>query len=435
MHLEAEWHLPHENDETILNLGAENINLTLSITNEGEPAYESYAFINHSPSLSYVSRRVIRGEAVECLPVNRSYVRCELGNPFPANSKTVLELRFSPLSINDTENVIKFNILVNTTSQDATTTGSTKYKDMDVSIIRTAELEIKGSSEPADVFYGGEVKGESSMLSEADVGSLVHHTYSVYNRGPARLSSLQVVVDWPYEVNSGKWLLYLVSANVHQGDGYCEPPGDELKLTRKASSVTTTTTTTTSSPVAARSSEKRRKGGSKKIKRQALQPEEIREDGKLIQVVTMDCTKNTARCSRHTCFISDLRPNSSAVIKFRARLWNSTFIEDYAYGVNLVQIYSQAAIKIDSSLQIRQQRLDNDYTFAMTKAYPDTASLPPPGAPWWAIILAVILGILLLVLLVVILWKLGFFERKKYGHLPGSEETTVDKSFESQAFN
>lgn len=167
--------------------------------------------------------------------------------------------------------------------------------------------------------------------------------------------------------------------------------------------------------------------------------EELKEDGKVQNIVTFDCYKKTAKCSRFSCFITDLKADQTAVVRLRARLWNSTFVEDYAYGVNQVHIHSHARIKIDSALDIRQNRLDNDNAFAKTKAYPDLPLLPPQDAPLWAYVLATILGLLLLVVLVGILWKvspllphdpppltpfsqLGFFERKKYAYLSGTDD-------------
>lgn len=137
--------------------------------------------------------------------------------------------------------------------------------------------------------------------------------------------------------------------------------------------------------------------------------EELKEDGKVQNIVTFDCYKKTAKCSRFSCFITDLKAEQTAVVRLRARLWNSTFVEDFAYGVNQVHIHSHARIKIDSALDIRQHRTDNDNAFAKTKAYPDLPLLPPQDAPLWAYILATILGLLLLVVLVGILWKVSPF--------------------------
>lgn len=92
-------------------------------------------------------------------------------------------------------------------------------------VVRKAELEVRGSTEPDQVFYGGEVRGESSMVYEEDVGSLVVHTYVVTNRGPWKARRVELAIEWPYEVENGrhhgKWLLYLLETQV-QGSGYCD---------------------------------------------------------------------------------------------------------------------------------------------------------------------------------------------------------------------
>lgn len=123
----------------------------------------------------------------------------------------------------DDEQSIAFRVEVNTTSSDISPTKN--VVDLTAKVVRVAELEIRGSTEPDQVFYGGEVKGESSMVYEDDVGSVVLHTYAVTNRGPWKARRLEVVIDWPYEVENnrehGKWLLYLLETQV-QGSGYCE---------------------------------------------------------------------------------------------------------------------------------------------------------------------------------------------------------------------
>ncbi|CAG2067537.1 unnamed protein product, partial [Timema podura] len=46
-----------------------------------------------------------------------------------------------------------------------------------------------------------------------DIGSRVLHSYQVTNKGPWRVSSLVVSIEWPFQVGNdkpqGKWLLYL----------------------------------------------------------------------------------------------------------------------------------------------------------------------------------------------------------------------------------
>lgn len=48
------------------------------------------------------------------------------------------------------------------------------------------------------------------------------------------------------------------------------------------------------------------------------------------------------------------------VIRIASRLWNATLVEDYAYGVNYVVIKSNAEIRLDPTLNIKQDR-HNDF--------------------------------------------------------------------------
>jgi integrin alpha 7 len=82
------------------------------------------------------------------------------------------------------------------------------------------------------VFYGGDVKGESAMKTFNDIGTSVVHTFQVTfqlhvlkkcfllnesqqinNDGPWKAPHVEVDIDWPHQVGNdkplGKWLLYL----------------------------------------------------------------------------------------------------------------------------------------------------------------------------------------------------------------------------------
>lgn len=70
---------------------------------------------------------------------------------------------------------------------------------------------------PEQVFYGGQVKDDSTVKYRDEVGSRILHTYQVFNSGPWKVSNLEVHIDWPYQVTNrhlpvsspGNWLLYL----------------------------------------------------------------------------------------------------------------------------------------------------------------------------------------------------------------------------------
>jgi len=57
------------------------------------------------------------------------------------------------------------------------------------------------------------VRGESAMEHLDDIGERVMHTYHIFNQGPWKVGSLEVHIEWPFQVANnrpqGKWLLYL----------------------------------------------------------------------------------------------------------------------------------------------------------------------------------------------------------------------------------
>jgi hypothetical protein len=70
--------------------------------------------------------------------------------------------------------------------------------------------------------YGGPIIGESAIKKLNDVGPKVAHVYQIFNDGPWKVTKLNVVIAWPFEVANdkihGKWLLYLEDTPIVQGN-------------------------------------------------------------------------------------------------------------------------------------------------------------------------------------------------------------------------
>ena len=85
-------------------------------------------------------------------------------------------------------------------------------------------------------------------------------------------------------------------------------------------------------------------------------------------------------------------------------------MEDYSH-VNLVNIESRGELILPEDLRYRQDQSD-DVAVAETKAYANLLEQSKP-VPLWVILVAIFAGLLILVILIVILWKIGFFKRKR----------------------
>lgn len=120
----------------------------------------------------------------------------------------------------------------------------------------------------------------------------------------------------------------------------------------------------------------------------------------------------TAKCFVFRCNIRNLGANQATSIRIKSRLWNATLVEDYP-RVSYVSIKSRASLILPNDIREDQDQSD-DVDSAETLAYPDLLDqLPPEEVPLWVILVSIFAGILVLIIIVLILWKLGFFERKR----------------------
>ena len=83
---------------------------------------------------------------------------------------------------------------------------------------------ISRKTEEEQVFYGGEVVGESAVKYLEQIGSRVIHKYIIHNNGPWNVDEFKVNVLWPHQVENnkkqGKWLLYMTEPPIVEGKSY-----------------------------------------------------------------------------------------------------------------------------------------------------------------------------------------------------------------------
>lgn len=428
-----------------LTLGQEEeVKLSITVDNYGESAYEAQLFVQHHKSLHYIAAN-ITGKHMICTSVNKTTVSCLLENPYKRQPEgtPAITMRFDARALEDNEASVVFSVWANSTSKEIRPKKPVEVKAL---VIKNAELLIKGAARPEQVFYGGEVKGESAMTHFDDIGTRVIHTYQVFNEGPWRILSVQVVISWPYQVASenaeGKWLLYpedvpVVDGESGQSNGQCyliEKKINPLKLTPRPGSNEPENLEIdpfrSSGKLSVSSSEKEYNstklsnhidrfinGAENKIRRKRdndiVKAEAYTDkDGQRKHVVNMNCQKKTAKCIQFNCVIYVLGRMQASTITVKARLWNSTLVEDYP-RVSHVNIASTAYIHIPEHYNIHQNKHHDDTATVETVAYPDLKFSEPSEVPLWVIIVSVILGLLVLIILIFVLWKLGFFKRSR----------------------
>uniref|UniRef100_A0A8D0BEA0 Integrin subunit alpha 7 n=1 Tax=Salvator merianae TaxID=96440 RepID=A0A8D0BEA0_SALMN len=370
--------------------------LEISVTNfpsdaakpqeDGDDAHEAMLFVLLPPALSYSGVRPYDGTVPSCaVNQNASRVECELGYPMKRDAQIqfYLVLEISRITLETTE--LEVGLELSTISeQPGLVPVVAKAR-----VIMELPLSITGSAEPQQLFFSGEVRGESAMERESEVGSPVLFKVTVSNRGQSldTLGSAFLNLMWPHEIANGKWLLYplklqLVLSTQPQHRTICTPEPNPLKLALEPQG------------------RKKREAEQREIPSRPLTYWEKRRNA------TLDCNQGTAHCVHYQCPLYSF--DRSAVLTIWGRLWNSTFLEEYS-EMTSVEVIVRASITVKST--IHNLVLKDATTQIPVTVYLDPNVVMARGIPWWIILIAVLAGILVLGLLVSILWKCGFFKR------------------------
>ncbi|XP_061925881.1 integrin alpha-6 isoform X1 [Entelurus aequoreus] len=377
--------LPIRNNVPIFHLKYERKDLAvrLTISNmKGDDAYEAKLLGSFPQALSYSgvrSHRAVMDKQIICVAnQNGSQADCELGNPFEQDSEVTFYIILSTVAVTLDTTQIDIDLQLQTTSvQELPVQVRVKAK-----VMIELPLSITGEASPHRVSFGGVVRGESAMKSEEDVGSLVNYTFRINNLwGTSVKSSLHI--QWPKSTKNGKWLLYLVKMSAQDGshDVLCTPQSEINPLQHIQETSASRT--------------KRDLGHKKTLS----DKNRILSCGKDLQCVVLKCPLQGLDGSR---------------VELRARLWNSTFLEDYT-SLSSLDIIVRASLVLHT--QATNMILATPNTDVTLTVFPESEVAQYGGVPWWIILVAVLAGVLILALLVFLLWKCGFFKRSKQDNI------------------
>lgn len=376
------FHLDYMKRDLALRVTVSNMN--------GDDAYEAKVVGTFPDTLSYSGVRphqTTPEKLIICTAnQNGSQAECELGNPFKRDSATTfyIILGTAGMTLDTTE--INIDLQLQTTSvQENIAPVRVKAK-----VIIELPLSVTGEARPNQVSFGGVVKGESAMNTEDEIGSLINYTFKINNLGKSTQSSgmdlssvkASLHIQWPKWNKNGKWLLYLVKITAKgQQDVLCSPQSEinSVKHIQESSASRT----------------KREIGERKTAKKMSFVSGKNKE-------LTCD---NENKCVVLKCPLQGI---DDTVLELRSRLWNSTFIEDYA-SLSYLRIVVKASLVLHT--QAKNMILSTPDTNVTLTVSPENAVAQHSEVPWWIILVAVLAGILILALLVYLLWKCGFFKR------------------------
>ncbi|VDK85685.1 unnamed protein product [Litomosoides sigmodontis] len=406
--------ISQEEDETYVTQVGEKttIDISFSVKNNAERAYEATLFVEYNSDELDIPILNKKDSPVNIDAFKGNLAIISLGNPMEPNKQLKFELSFR-IARGRTEGLgkpLEFRAFVNSTS-DEKNLDDNLWKAV-VRIIKRAELELNAVSDPTIVRYGGEMKGESEMEFDADIGPLVVHKYTVTNKGPWSVSNVTLQVDWPYQVASvfttGKWALYLMEA-----------PTMHLTNTDNSKDVKQCTMVLPHEWI----NPLQLKFLMETENEHYYEEESVRDHDSHIRQENLedDDIDGLNRVKRMVENYREKRPSRELRIKAtKIREKSGEEVEivkvDY-YDIAYVEILSSGRLILDQEQGIEERNTQNNFASASTHAYPDRpAILETAPVPWWVIAVAALLGLLILFILILIFWKCGFFKRNRPHH-------------------
>ncbi|XP_056144982.1 integrin alpha-6 isoform X2 [Lampris incognitus] len=385
--------LPIEKGLPVFSLSDQKRDLALRVTvsnQKGEDAHEAKLVGSFPDTLSYSgvrSQKKMREKQIICIAnINGSHAECELGNPFKRDAEATFYIILNTLGISLDTTEIDIDLQLQTTStQDKIANVKAKAK-----VIIELALSVTGEASPPHVYFGGTVKGESAMKTEDEIGSLINYEFRITNLGKPLKSfgTASLHIQWPKENVDGKWLLYLVKITTTGLEEISCSPESEISPVKHIQE----------SP-AGRSRRETGQRGTSGGKVPLLAEQRKRK--------ALTCGNSyDAKCVVIKCPLQGL--DGTAAIALRSRLWNSTFLENYASFKSL-DVIVKASLRLDTLA--KNMILRKAETQVTVTVYPEKTVAQYGGVPWWIILVAVLAGILVLALLVFLLWKCGFFKR------------------------
>jgi len=371
---------------------------------------------------------------------NEHVLKCEMGNPMTANSKVAFRILLQP-TVNFLEDVSSFemSLTVNSSNPDSSDTAADNHVQFSLPVRVKTDLRIRGLPVPTLVTYNKtSYKLENEILDETDIGPEVTHIYQVENRGPSDIEEAEVYILWPSFRATDDPLLYLTAQPQIEGPGRCQYVSDvnthniKIDRFRNAYSHLTNVAEINSQYLEEKEEEieqnidepnklfdvktevltheARRQKRSIETNRKKLSPKsaQISKEEEAEFLAELNC--GLTQCTFISCVIGPLAKKEFTLFKVKSRLWVRTLNEiqrnDIEISSKLVSRVTKLPYGVNPSYLGYQTHVVTTQVLAH--------DLPVSGSiPLWILILAILAGFLFLSLLTYILYKLGFFHRKR----------------------
>ncbi|XP_065052905.1 integrin alpha-V-like [Rhopilema esculentum] len=369
----AKIRLPH--NKTEIHAGVtENFSFEILVKNYGENAFLTKITTLIPRQLSIIGVHNLK-EKFAFLDWNFEYfnethnqLALDAGNPIGNLEEEHFEVRLTAKSLHTVVDYLSFHVNVTTNSEENNIADNTVV--VNANVVLVADMTISGVAIPERVIY-------SNSRSAKDIGTFILHSFLIQNKGPSTVDNSRVDIYFPEKVEND-YILNLISitaegpVNCYVNDSSYNPLGLQLNLPTGND----------------------RKQTVNRRKRRSIKDK-------------VDCL--TGQCQVFKCDLGRMARGESVTIKINSSLVESTFAKKLKRDTYVVV----RAVVVSES--IRQPRLNfPDSSEPLLTVLSPGRSVDVKGTiPWWIILISIIAGLVLVAGVVFVLYKSGFFNRKK----------------------
>ncbi|XP_069110775.1 integrin alpha-8-like isoform X1 [Argopecten irradians] len=390
-----------------------NIDIVVHLENRGEGAFETMLYIELPRGVQYngiQDRKFTIPFSCDRYTTNdTNLVTCDMGNPLPTKAKANFTLRVTPGDIDGNMDKLMFKFVINSSNAELNSTYSDNTFYVSIPVIQSADIIIigrLGENQTEQIVYNDT---GVAIYKDSIYGPPVVHEYDVRNLGPSDIKESMIDIYWPSFDDVGRNLLHLTHTPevIGQQNSLCE----------------TIVITPFNSSLIVWYGEFNREGEKVDVVMAKHQAEARRKrrslDAQTGSRVSRDSTNkivcNKNWCTIIRCRLGYMKPQDSAVVRIRSRIWTDTLVKSGLTSEPYL-ITSQAVAEVRKMPY--SIRVSNDtYNIATYEigSYVNAKKLAPQpkSVESWVIVVAVSAGLLLLLLLIVLLWWCGFFRRKR----------------------
>lgn len=280
--------------------------------------------------------------------------------------------------------------LMNVTSANPENNRTLDNNRVEVGIPLHVEVDLATFGEatpdvPISYNYSTLFDGEKSTFKKPqsfeDIGQKVSHKYTIQNKGPTTVKEALVNILWQTKDVEGDYLLYLtdqveISGN-RPGKGFCK-----------------TITRDDLNPLGLKSRTKTRHP-------------RATDYNEFETAVAKHCGTGPSRCTRIECKIIELETNESVSFTVHSRFWRDILLKMPKIEISSTMVVMPTRLPYD----VHRRMLEINYKTITSEFY--LTGLDRVEIPLWLILTGILIGFLILTVLALILWKIGFFKRKR----------------------